>query len=103
MNDVQHKVIHRLTSIELAVLKIMAVADKEDAPFEAATLARYRLAAELSGQAADEIRVDVPNVQQALLALQEKKLVWRAARGVYAIEEQTVIDLLRTGGMLDGL
>lgn len=103
MNDVQRKVIHSLTPIQLAVLKIMAVADKEYAPFEAATLARYRLAAELSGQAADEIRVDVPNVQQALLALQEKKLVWRAARGVYAIEEQTVVDLLRTGGMLDGL
>jgi hypothetical protein len=103
MNDVQRKVIHSLTPIQLAVLKVMAAADKDYAPFEAATLERYRRAAELSGQPADEIRADVPNVQQALLALQEKKLVWRAARGVYAIEEQTVIDLLRTGGMLDGL
>lgn len=42
-------------------------------------------------------------VQQALIALQEKKLVWKAARGVYAIEEQIIFDLLKASGQLDGL
>ena len=51
----------------------------------------------------EEVKADVPGVQQALIALQEKKLVWRAARGVYAVEERSVIDLLLAGRLLDGL
>lgn len=103
MNEVQRKVIHSLTPIQLAVLKVMAVMDKNYAPFEASTIDRYRLAMQLSGMPADDIKADVPNVQQALLALQEKKLVWRAARGVYAIEEHSVVDLLTADGLLAGL
>jgi hypothetical protein len=45
----------------------------------------------------------VPGIQAGLLALQEKKLIWRAARGIYAIEEQSVVDLLAADGLLDGL
>jgi hypothetical protein len=103
MNDVQRKVIHSLTPIQLAVLKIMAITDKDYAPFEAATLEKYRHAMQQTGMSAEDIKADVPNVQQALLALQDKKLVWRAARGIYAIEEQSVVDLLAADGLLDGL
>lgn len=42
-------------------------------------------------------------VQQALIALQEKKLVWKASRGVYAVDEQVIVDLLRADGLLEGL
>lgn len=42
-------------------------------------------------------------VQQALIALQEKKLVWKASRGVYAVDEQVIVDLLRADGLLQGL
>jgi len=42
-------------------------------------------------------------VQQALVALQDKKLVWRAARGVYAVEEQSVVATLESEGLLHGL
>jgi hypothetical protein len=63
----------------------------------------YRKGLRLAGGAEEEVKVDVPNVQQALLALQEKKLVWRAARGVYAVEEQTVADILAADGLLRGL
>jgi hypothetical protein len=45
----------------------------------------------------------VPGVQQALIALQEKKLIWNAARGVYAIEEPAVADILAADGLLTGL
>ena len=45
----------------------------------------------------------MPGVQQALIALQEKKLVWKASRGVYAVDEQVIVDLLRADGLLEGL
>lgn len=44
---------------------------------------------------------DVPQAQSALQALQEKALVWRAARGVYALEEGSLADLMGAQGMLD--
>jgi hypothetical protein len=39
-------------------------------------------------------KVDVTTVQQALLALQDKSLVWKESRGVYALEDASIIDLL---------
>lgn len=39
-------------------------------------------------------------VQQALVALQEKALVWKAARGIYALEEASVADLMQKEKML---
>ncbi len=64
---------------------------------------RYCQAQRLAGMPESAIKADVPGVQQALLALQEKKLVWRAARGVYAVEEHAIIELLRAEGMLEGV
>ncbi|MES2074208.1 MAG: ATP-binding protein [Pseudomonadota bacterium] len=103
MVEVQRKVIHSLTPIQLAVLRVMAACGNNYAPFEAATMARYRLAMQLAGLPAEELKADVPGAQQALIALQDKKLVWRAARGMYAVEEQGTVDLLRDEGLLDGL
>jgi len=40
-------------------------------------------------------------VQQALGALQEKALVWRERRGVYALEESSVAELLAEHRMLE--
>lgn len=103
MNQVQRHVIHSLTPIQQAVLRVMAATKGDYAPFEAATMQLYRKALELAGVPEDAIKADVPGVQQALFALQEKKLIWKAARGVYAIEEQTVADILETDGSLKGL
>ncbi len=103
MNQVQRKVIHSLTPIQQVVLRVMAATGDNYAPFEAATMELYRQGLRLVGGAEEDVRVDVPGVQQALLALQEKKLIWRAARGVYAIEEQTVADILAADGLLRGL
>lgn len=102
MNAVQRKVIHSLTPIQIAVLRVMAASGNDYAPFEAATMGKYRDAMQVAGLAAEDTRADVPAVQQALIALQEKKLVWRAARGVYAVEEQGVIDLLLADGPASG-
>lgn len=103
MNEVQRKVIHSLTPIQQIVLRVMAATLSNYAPFEAATMALYRKGLQISGGCEDDVKVDVPGVQQALLALQEKKLIWRAARGVYAIEEQAVADILSADGLLKGL
>lgn len=103
MNQVQRKVVHSLTPIQQVVLRVMAATGNSYAPFEAATMALYRKGLQSSGDAEEDVRVDVPGVQQALLALQDKKLIWKAARGVYAIEEQTVADILAADGLLAGL
>ena len=36
-----------------------------------------------------------------LIALQEKAPVWKAARGVYALEDTFLAELMREAGMLD--
>jgi hypothetical protein len=38
-----------------------------------------------------------------LIALQDKKLVWKASRGVYAVDEQVIVELLRADRLLEGL
>ncbi|MNJ81509.1 hypothetical protein D3C77_803570 [compost metagenome] len=58
---------------------------------------------EQAGVDASEVKAEVPGVQQALIALQDKNLVWKASRGVYAVDEQVIVDLLRAGGLLEGL
>lgn len=103
LNEVQREVVRSLTPIQSAVLRVMAATDQHYAPFEADTLEKYRKALQLAGQPPEDIKVDVPGVQQALIALQDKKLVWRAARGVYAVEEKSLIDLMKADGLLDGL
>jgi hypothetical protein len=47
--------------------------------------------------------MEVTNVQQALTALQEKGLTWRAARGVYAIDDPLTVDVMRDNAMLNDI
>ncbi|MEX8518159.1 MAG: ATP-binding protein [Leptothrix sp. (in: b-proteobacteria)] len=96
------QVVHSLTPLQSAVLRVLAACGAGYAPFEAATLAMYRAALQAAG-ADPEVRADVPGVQQALSALQDKSLVWKAARGVYALEDTTLADLLTRQGLLEGL
>ncbi|WP_296233303.1 ATP-binding protein [Pseudomonas sp. UBA4617] len=103
LNASLKKVIHSLTPIQSAVLRVMCVKGNDYAPFEAPTLALYAKAMELAGMAANEVKAEVPGVQQALIALQEKHLVWKASRGVYAVDEQVIVDIVRADGLLQGL
>ena len=48
------------------------------------------------------VRIDTSNVQQALAALQDKSLIWREKRGVYALEEAGTASVMRGAGLLDG-
>ena len=97
------KVIHSLTPIQSAVIRVMGSMGENYAPFEAPTMALYAAAMAHAGIAENDIKVEVPGVQQALIALQEKNLVWKASRGVYAVDEHVIVDLLRADGLLEGL
>jgi hypothetical protein len=95
------RVVHSLTPLQSAVLRVMAKAGSDYAPFEQATMERYK--ATLAAVAPDaKLEPDTANVQQALSALQDKALVWRAARGVYALEDTFLAELMEKAGMLDG-
>lgn len=87
------RVIHSLTPLQASVLQVLAEAGADYAPFEAKTLESYQHVLATNAPAS-EVKADIPNVQQALVALQEKNLVWKASRGVYALEDSSLADLL---------
>jgi len=91
------KVVRALTPLQSSVLRVMIAQGEKYAPYAAATLDAYR--DEVMRSRAD-VNVDVPNVQAALEALQNKALVWRAAHGEYALEEQGLADLMAARGLL---
>jgi hypothetical protein len=101
-NDEMLRVVHSLTPLQAAVLKVLARRGADYAPFEGATLQAYQAALQAANPTG-ETKVDVPAVQQALIALQEKALVWRAARGVYALEEVALAELMQQRGLLAGV
>ncbi|MDM0010554.1 ATP-binding protein [Variovorax sp. J22G73] len=94
------RVIHALTPLQSAVLRVLASQGDKYAPFETGTMESYRTM--LAALAPDEKTVpEVSNVQAALGALQEKSLVWKEKRGVYSLEETTTAELMREHGLLD--
>lgn len=93
------RVVHALTPLQTAVLRVLAESGTNYRPFEAATLDKYREALKAAGEQADSVaKLDVTSVQGALQALQDKALVWRASRGVYAVEDASLPDLLQGAG-----
>ena len=93
------RVVHSLTPLQAAVLRVMAARGERFAPFESTTLASYE--ALLRSESGRPGKVSEAAVQQALGVLQQRGLVWRAARGVYALEELSLADLLRAEGLLE--
>ena len=93
------KVVRALTPLQGAVLRVMAMQAEDYTPYAAASLAAYT---EQLGQLdpGSTVKVDVPNVQSALEALQGKSLAWRAAHGEYALEDQGLVELMRSKGLL---
>jgi hypothetical protein len=96
------QVINSLTPLQSCVLRVLAARPSSFVPFDSQTMDAY--AHVLSAIAPKEkIKPDASNVQQALTALQEKLLVWREKRGVYALEEAATAQLMRAHGMLDSV
>ena len=94
------RVIRSLTPLQSAILRVLVVRSDLFAPFEAATMAAYQMVHDKLDGKSRVTSVEFANVQQALSALQEKKLVWKETRGVYALEESTTGELMRREGLL---
>lgn len=92
------RVVHALTPIQRAVLVVLIEQGSDYRPFEAATLGRYRAQMDKSEEGVD---LSATAVQNALGALQKAGLVWRADRGVYALEEPSLQEVLRGAAALD--
>lgn len=93
------QVIHALTPLQGAVLRVIALHQDKFAPFEAATMTAYRaMLKQLDPHST--IQIDTANVQQALMALQEKTLIWKERRGVYAMEDHATAEIMAAEGML---
>jgi hypothetical protein len=93
------RVVHSLTPLQSAVLRVLTAAGADFAPFESETVERYQQVLDTIAPNA-QVKADVSNVQQALSALQEKALVWRAARGVYALEDASLAEIMAGHGLL---
>lgn len=85
------KVLHSLPPLQRAVLEVMAQQGDQYAPFEPAAMQRYK---KILDRREATTKVSAENVQAALRGLQERKLVWRASRGVYALEEPALVPLI---------
>lgn len=99
-NDTLLRQVHSLPTLQSAVLRVMAESGARYAPFEAQTMARYRATLARIDPEFD-ITPDSSNIQKALATLQANNLVWKSARGVYALEEAGLADLMRNAGLLD--
>ena len=94
------RVIRALTPLQSAVLRVLASQAEHYAPFESETMRLYQSVLEKTAPS-EILMADVSNVQQALGALQEKGLVWREKRGVYALEDSSTAELLKSHRVLD--
>lgn len=71
-----------LTPVQQAILRVMCEKGREFIPFAEESMAAYRR------HTGDET-LGTPTVQVALEALRDKNLVWKSARGVYALEDES--------------
>lgn len=94
------QVIQSLTPLQASVLRVMAARGEHFAPFEANTMTAYQTVLDALAPN-DRVRADTANVQQALMALQDKALVWKEKRGVYALEDSHTAEVMEAEGMLE--
>jgi hypothetical protein len=78
-----------LSDVQRAVLETMIVQGKNYVPFSEASMRAY-------ASLLQQDKVSVPSVQAALDALREKGLVWRAAYGDYALEDESLASWYKT-------
>lgn len=96
------RVVQSLTPLQAVVLMAMALQRERFSPFQADTIDFYRRAFRQMAPT-DTLVPDGSNVQQALSALQDKGLIWKETRGVYALEDPSLIELMERHGLLEPL
>jgi hypothetical protein len=93
------QLLNSLTPLQSVVLRVLAARGDKFAPFESQTVDSYATLLQTL-YPNEKIVPDVSNVQQALVALQEKLLVWKERRGVYALEDPSMFEFVDGIGML---
>lgn len=79
------QIFDNLPTLQAAVIQTMAEMGHDFAAFKQATMARYVTIC--CQRSSETVNVESTSVQYALDTLREKQLVWKSARGVYAIED----------------
>lgn len=72
-----------LTKVQKAVFTVLIRAGKDFTPFGEEAMKCYR------ENVGSKITLAAPTIQAALDALREKNLVWKSARGTYALEDES--------------
>ncbi len=98
-DEAQLALVRGLPPLQSAVLREMASKGSAYAPFEGATMQRYAQIIERIAPHGTIVPSDT-NVQAALRGLKKKGLIWRAVRGVYALEDSRLADLMRADAMI---
>jgi hypothetical protein len=93
------QLLQSLTPLQSVVLRVLAARGDKFAPFESQTMDSY-ISLLKTLYPKEKIVPDVSNVQQALVALQEKLLVWKERRGIYALEDPSMFEFVDGIGML---
>jgi len=81
-----------LTDLQKAVLEVMIDRASSREPFSPFTEATIQEVGRVLGELGSDSQAGVPAVQGAMDALREKDLIWRSSRGVYALEDQSIVD-----------
>lgn len=71
-----------LPPVQQAILRVMSEKGRDFSPFTEESLAAYR-------RILGDDTLGTPTVQAALESLRDKNLVWKSARGVYALEDES--------------
>lgn len=85
--------VNALPPVQAAVLIVMALMASDFAPFRPHTVQKYLAVSALLTN--EEVKIDDSVIQYALESLRTKALIWKSARGVYAIEDSQHMDWLR--------
>jgi hypothetical protein len=79
-----------LTPVQKGVFKVLIHADKDFTPFSEESMKQYRASIDST------ITITPQTIQAALDGLREKNLIWRSARGTYALEDTSWREWLQT-------
>jgi hypothetical protein len=94
------RVLRALTPLQAAVFRVLAARGLDYTPFSAETLRAYATTLEAIAPDAGLVASE-SNVAATLGALQDKGLIWKESRGVYAVEDESILPILQQAAWLE--
>ncbi len=81
-----------LTTVQKAILEVMATCSASQTAFAAYTEATVQQVGVITQALGGEFKPTAQTIQAGLDALREKGLIWRSGRGAYALEDSGMVD-----------